>query len=167
MYNDDCENPDITLGELFLLYFEWMSVHKVTDACAKGVYTLMLLILPKETNAASYAISKGLLKKICEGRVKKIETCPNDHIAFIDCKSPKLAHYQHSHRRCCPVCGADRWLTLASGKVKAAKTVYHLPVGPGLQDLFRDREIAPFLDVTASPKPPGHVSKYKGWHEKV
>ena len=30
MYNDDCVNPDITLGELLLMYFEWMSVHQVT-----------------------------------------------------------------------------------------------------------------------------------------
>jgi len=30
VYNDDSTNPDITLGELLLVYFEWMSVHKVT-----------------------------------------------------------------------------------------------------------------------------------------
>ena len=30
VYNEDCENPDITLGEMLLLYFEWMSVHKVS-----------------------------------------------------------------------------------------------------------------------------------------
>ena len=29
VYNDEGANPDITLGELLLLYFEWMSVHKV------------------------------------------------------------------------------------------------------------------------------------------
>jgi hypothetical protein len=29
VYTEDCVNPDITLGELLLLYFEWMSVHKV------------------------------------------------------------------------------------------------------------------------------------------
>lgn len=30
VYNEDSVNPDITLGELLLLYFEWMSVHQVT-----------------------------------------------------------------------------------------------------------------------------------------
>ena len=30
VYNDDCVNSDITLGEMLLLYFEWMSVHKVS-----------------------------------------------------------------------------------------------------------------------------------------
>jgi len=29
VYNQECVNPDISLGELLLLYFEWMSVHKV------------------------------------------------------------------------------------------------------------------------------------------
>jgi hypothetical protein len=32
VYTDNCVNPDITLGELLLLYFEWMSVHKVPFA---------------------------------------------------------------------------------------------------------------------------------------
>jgi hypothetical protein len=30
VYKDDSVNPDITLGELLLMYFEWMSVHQVT-----------------------------------------------------------------------------------------------------------------------------------------
>jgi hypothetical protein len=29
VYTEDSTNPDITLGELLLVYFEWMSVHKV------------------------------------------------------------------------------------------------------------------------------------------
>jgi len=30
VYNEDSVNPDITLGEMLLMYFEWMSVHQVT-----------------------------------------------------------------------------------------------------------------------------------------
>ena len=30
VYNDNSVNPDITLGEMLLMYFEWMSVHKVS-----------------------------------------------------------------------------------------------------------------------------------------
>ena len=30
VYKEDSVNPDITLGELLLVYFEWMSVFKVT-----------------------------------------------------------------------------------------------------------------------------------------
>ena len=140
---------------------------QVTDACAKAVYTLVLTILPKDSNAASWAHSKSMLKNIFEQRVKKIETCPNDHIAFIDCVQPELAHYQHDHRKCCPVCGADRVLTLENGKKRAAKTVYHLPIGPWLHDLFRDVEIAPSLASDSTTMPPGHVTKSRGWYDKV
>ena len=30
VYNEDSVKPDITLGEMLLMYFEWMSVHQVT-----------------------------------------------------------------------------------------------------------------------------------------
>jgi hypothetical protein len=29
VYQEESTNPEITLGELLLVYFEWMSVHKV------------------------------------------------------------------------------------------------------------------------------------------
>jgi hypothetical protein len=167
IYNDTGTNPDITLGELLLVYFEWMSVHKVTNAAAKAVYSLLLMLLPPDTNAGSWALSKKLLQKVCESRVVKIDTCPNDCIAFIDCKHHKLRHYQHSHRRCCPTCGADRWLTTADGKTRSAKVVYHLPAGPWLRDLFRDAEVAPFLASDYALQPPGHVTRSRGWHKKV
>ena len=141
--------------------------HQVTDACAKSVYKLLLTLLPKDSNAASWALSKSLLKKVSEQRVRSIQTCPNDHVAFIDCIHPKLAHYKHAHRNCCPVCGADRMVTLANGKKRAAKTVYHLPIGPWLHDLFRDVEIAPYLASDSTDKPPGHATKSRGWHKKV
>ena len=32
VYKEDGVNPDITLGELLLMYFEWMSVHQVRSA---------------------------------------------------------------------------------------------------------------------------------------
>jgi hypothetical protein len=40
VYSDESVNPDITLGELLLVYFEWMSVHKVLAAtCCFPLYT--------------------------------------------------------------------------------------------------------------------------------
>ena len=39
--SDGAPNPDIILGELLLMYFEWMGTHKVTDACAKAVFALL------------------------------------------------------------------------------------------------------------------------------
>ena len=76
IYNGEHENPDISLGEVLLLYFEWMSVHKVTDACAQAVYTIMITILPKDSNVSSWAKSKALLKKICDTRTQKIGNLP-------------------------------------------------------------------------------------------
>jgi hypothetical protein len=153
-------NPRIILTFLYVLV-------QVTDACAKAVYGLLLTLLPKESNAGSWALSKSMLLKVCESRVRKIETCPNDHIAFINCKHPKLSHYQHAHRTSCPTCGADRWVTLPNGKTRAAKTVYHLPVGPWLRDLFRASDIAAFLDSSKGTYPKGHVTRSSGWHDKV
>jgi hypothetical protein len=169
VYTEGSEDPDITLAELILLYFEWMSVHKATNASARAVYSLLLLVLPKDSNAGNYALSQKMLRKILETRVQLIEICPNDHVAFIDCQHPTLAHYQHAHRTCCPVCGCDRRLYLedGSGRTRAAKTVYHLPIGPWLRDLFRDKEVAAYLDSALSNKPAGHVTKSRGWHEKV
>jgi hypothetical protein len=78
VYNEDGVPPDITLGELLLMYFEWQSVFKVSDAAARAVYDLILLLLPSDNNAGSFALSKKLLANICKTRVVKIETCPND-----------------------------------------------------------------------------------------
>ena len=47
---------------------------QVSDAAAKAVYELLLLLLPPDNNAGSWSLSKKLLKKVCESRVMKIET---------------------------------------------------------------------------------------------
>ena len=142
-------------------------VSQATDASAKAVYNILLLILPRDANAGSWNVSKRLLKQVCDARVQKVETCPYDHIAFIDLKHPKMQWYKHAHRTCCPVCGKDRYLTLPNGRRKPAKVIYHLPIGPWMKDLFRDEEVAHHLDVDETEKPPGHVTKSKGWHDKV
>jgi hypothetical protein len=147
--------------------FHTPALVQVSDAAAKGVYKLLLLLLPPDNNAGTWAMSKKLLKKVCENRVVQIETCPNDCVSFIDCKHPKLAHYKHAHRKCCPKCGSDRWLTKPDGTKRAAKTVYHLPVGPWLSDLFADSDVAPYLASDYEDQPPGHVTKSRGWHDKV
>jgi hypothetical protein len=47
VFPQDEPAPDIILGELLLMYFEWMGSHKVTDACAKAAYTLLSTLMPK------------------------------------------------------------------------------------------------------------------------
>jgi hypothetical protein len=161
-------NPNWYLGSFCKILVHGMTFCvQVSDAAAKAVYDLLLLVLPEGINAGSWALSKNLLRRICESRVTEIETCPNDCVAFMDCKHPKLSHYQHSHRRCCPTCGADRWLYQADGKKRAAKSIYHFPAGPWLRDLYRDVEIAPYLASDYEDQPAGHVTKSRGWHDKV
>lgn len=169
VYRDDAESaddPDITLGELLLLYFEWMTAHKVTDACARAVYNLLKCLLPEDSNAGSWALSQKLLKQVCESRTETIDICPNDCIAYIDCRHPKLAHYQHAHRTWCPSCGSDRRVTVG-GKTRATKTAYFFPVGPYIRDLYRDKSLGPLLAWDTGHYPPGHVSKSRRFHTKV
>jgi hypothetical protein len=46
VYKDDSVPPDISLGELLLLYFEWMSVHKVnTTTIHTPAYSYVYIIL--------------------------------------------------------------------------------------------------------------------------
>lgn len=91
IYQDTDDPPDdILLGELVLMFFEWMHAHKVTDACAKSIYTLLSTLLPKNSNAGSWNTAKALLDSIYDRSVVAIEICPNDCIAFYDCKHPKV-----------------------------------------------------------------------------
>jgi hypothetical protein len=165
--NVDSPQNDLILGELLLLYFETISTYKLSDAAAKAIYTLMELCLPPDSNSASYQQSKNMLDQIHTQRVIKVDLCPKDCIAYINCKHPKLAHYKHYHRTHCPACGADRKITV-NGKTRAAKTGYFLPLGPYLRDCFKQDHMANERSQTDGPtQPPGHVSKSTGWHKKV
>ena len=118
IYPDDCSPPDVLLGELLLYYFEWMSRHKVTDACAKSVYGLLKLLMPADTSAPEWCHLKQMLESVYEQNVLSVDLCPNDCMAFIDCSHPQLASYQHSHRTRCLHCNALRYVEI-DGKKKA------------------------------------------------
>ena len=160
--------PDIILGELLLMYFEWMGTHKVTDACAKAVYTLLSTLLPADANGGSWGVARKMLDAIYKQTVQTIDICPGDCIAYYDCKHPTMQHYKHAHRTHCPTCGADRHLTDADGTRRAAKTGYYLPCGTWLRDLFKVDGLGDELSQQpASTRPPGHASYSRGWHKKV
>jgi hypothetical protein len=127
--NNGARPPDIILGELMLMYFEWMGTHKVTDACAKAVYTLLHTLLPEDSNSGTWGTARKMLDAIYKQTVQTIEICPNDCIAYYDCKHPTMQHYKHAHRTHCPTCGSDRHLVDADGNRRAAKTGYYLPCG--------------------------------------
>jgi hypothetical protein len=167
VYNPDDERSSITLGELLILFFEWMTAHTVTDACARGVYTILNAMVPPGSNSGTWTHAKQLLENIHEQRVLPVDLCPNDCIAYYDCKHPKLQHYQHSHRTFCHKCGADRYLTIGE-KTKPAKRGYHLPVGPWLRDGFASAEFQNERSFNSgTEQPPGHVSHSMGFYDKV
>lgn len=92
--------PDILLGELTLMFFEWVNAHKVTDACAKSVYTLFSTLLPADANGGSWAGAQKLLKAIYDQSVVSVELCPNDCVAFYNCKYAchRCPHDLHTNR---------------------------------------------------------------------
>jgi hypothetical protein len=160
--------PDILLGELLLMYFEWMGTYKVTDVCAKAAYTLLSTLIPKGANGGSWATAQRMLQAIYDQSVVAIDICPNDCIAYYDCKHPKMKKHRHAHRDWCPKCGSDRKVTHNDGTVRSAKQGYYLPCGMWFRDLFKIDGLGPELSQHAARgRPPGHVSKSRGWHKKV
>ena len=106
------DDDDVLLGELLLYYFEWFCVNKENDNSARGVHGLLSMLLPKTAHLLpKWSTLKALLEKCHKENVQAVHLCPNDHIAFIDCTHPKLAHYQHADRTVCPHpgCGAHRF----------------------------------------------------------
>lgn len=97
--DDDTPTPDILLGELLLMFFEWMHAHKVTDACAKSVYTLLTTILPENANAGSWNTAKALLEGVYNRTIMTVDICPNDCMAYYDCRHPKVhvCAVNHNH----------------------------------------------------------------------
>ena len=160
--------PDIILGELMLIYFEWMGSHKVTDACAKDAYTLLNLLLPIGANGGSWTTTRKMLKAIYDRTVVAIDICPNDCISYYDAKHPTMQHYRHAHRTWCPHCGADRHITHKDGTVRVARQGYYLPCGTWFRDLFKIDGLGPELSTDAAGvRPTGHVSRSRGWNKKV
>lgn len=90
VFPDDAISPDMLLGELSMMFFEWMHAHKVTDECAKSAYRLLHTLLPAGANAGSWNTASKMLQAVYDRSVIAIEMCPNDCIAFYDCKHPKV-----------------------------------------------------------------------------
>ena len=164
--NGSEEGSDIILAELIALYSEWMFAYKVTDACAKAAYKMFQTLVPPSSNIGSWPELKKALEYLNQEACVEIDLCPNDCIAFIDCKHPKLAHYKHAHRDWCPVCGADRRLTV-NGQIRSAKKGYYFPMAKHLQGLFDSEELVDLLPWDAGESRSGSIKRSYGWHKKV
>jgi hypothetical protein len=167
----DCKEGDsVLLGELLLYYFEWMSANKATDACAKGVHGLLSMLLPANSHIMpKWATLKRMLEQVHKNNVEAVHLCPNDHVAFVDCTHPKLAHYQHADRTVCPHpgCGAHRYVTNQKGQKKPAKVGFYFPLDPFLHDLFKDPDLCEHAHQNVGQFPPGHTRHSKGWYDKM
>lgn len=93
------------------------------------------------------------------------DCCVQDCVLFYDCESPELTDYKHSHRVVCPYCGSDRYLPDGN----PAKTVYYLPFGNYVRDLYKRADVVPHLNSKIPPSefPSGDVRRSRGWHAKV
>ena len=121
---EDLAPPDILLAELVALFTEWMFAFKVKDTCAKAVYLLLKTLLPENANIGTWPRLKRLLEAVTDSTSIEIDLCPNDCIAFYDCKHPKLAFHKHAHRTYCLVCGANRYITLDGLKRSVKRGFY-------------------------------------------
>jgi len=158
--------PDILLAELIALFSEWMFAFKVTDACAKAVYVLLETLMPSDTNIGSWPQLKSALESVTKNSCEEIDICPNDCIAFISCKHPKLAYYKHAHRTWCPYCGSDRYLQV-DGVQRSAKRGFYFLLRNYFQGLFNSDELAAHLPWAAGKRISGHVKQSYGFHKKV
>ena len=172
---DGVEVRRVLLGELLLTYFEWMCVHKPTDASAKAVHGMLSLIVPPNTTSLpAWTELHYLLKVVYENVAVEVDLCPNDHIAFVDAKHPKMlaAGYKHAHRQFCPHpgCGAARYIEV-DGVKRAVKKGYYYPLDSYLTNIFRDTDTESYREHSCELDehifPPGHVRRSKGFHEKV
>lgn len=163
-HNPAADDP-VLLGELLLYFFEWAASHKVTDACAKAVHSLLRLLLPRDQTFPGWYQLKALLEAVNDNCVVAVDLCPNDCIAFYDCNHPSLS-YQHAHRESCLYCGASRYITAGEDR-KAVRQGFYVPMDSWLAGLFKDPDLNAHLEHDMGEFPPGHVRHSFGWHAKV
>lgn len=104
-----------------------MSSHKITDASAAGVWSVLLNCMPSESSLPTFNMIKQLIIEHEELCCETIEICRNDCIAYWDTKNlpPEFA-FKHSHRTKCPVCNEPRWVVDPVNKRTVNRTSCHM-----------------------------------------
>jgi hypothetical protein len=168
---DPAEGPKILIGELLLIFFEWMCVHKPSNECARAVHTMISLLAPPgASNMPGWAEVHSMLDIVYNNVVVEVDICPNDCIAFVDAKHPKLqeAGYMHAHRSSCPRCGAARYKREDEpGHKVPVKKGYYFPIDTFVSTIFRDEKTYENRQHTTGQFPPGNVRHSRGFYEKV
>lgn len=174
LYESAVDNADneniISVGEILLMFFEWMTAYKPPIASTKAMHKVFSVSFPSPNNFPSWHKMHKMLDMMFESGVVQVEMCPNDHIAFADMTHPTLGHYKHAHRTTCPVCNDARYID-NNGKKIAAKVGYYFKLDSYLASIFNKTDTT-FLrsrcwDHSTYTFPPGHIRHSRRWHEKM
>ena len=115
----------------------------------------------------TFAAVKGMLKDAEAKYVRRIDLCPNDCIAYWNSKHLPEP-YLHEHRTKCPVCNTPRFVVdPVDGALRAAKRMFHFPVAAYVRSLYARPDLVPYLYNDAGGHPEGHVSRSRGFQQKV
>lgn len=143
------------------------SLSQVKDSTAQDMWQRQQMFLPEDMQMPSFPWIKRLLHRGETKCFRRIDVCPNDCIAYWDSKLLPV-QYKHSHRTKCPKCDLPRYVTdPADGKTRPAKVLFHFPVGPYMRDLFSRADLVPHLYHDCCDASEGHVTRSRGYKEKV
>ena len=117
-----------SVGELVLMLVDYISAHKLTQAAADDCWNLLRMACPPDKRPRAYSMVRGLVQRHLAHTLVKVDICINGCVAFHNCTSAKLAHYQYYDLDECPNprCGASRWVR-KKGKRVAARVLWWLP----------------------------------------
>jgi hypothetical protein len=86
----------MSAAELTLYLLDWMCSFKVTDRSAKSAWDMAKAMLPTGASLRSFWSVKRVLSKAEDDFCERIETCPNDCVAFW-CSAANAISILNSH----------------------------------------------------------------------
>jgi ssDNA-binding Zn-finger/Zn-ribbon topoisomerase 1 len=165
-WGEDMTNG-VLLGELLLFYFEWFARNRVKKVCARQMHAMLSMLLPTETaDLMKWSKITSMMQHVYDHNVQTVDLCPNDCIAYVNCKHETLKGYQHKHRTKCPKCNTNRHIVV-KGKKRAAKVGFYFPLNGYLCNIFKSDDLAEFAKNDVGKFPSGHTRHSAGWYEKV
>jgi hypothetical protein len=159
----------LTGAQVSLLLLDWMSSHKVTDAAARCVWSIVSALMPEDADMPSFYSVKERLRQFEEGAVRRIDICPNDCIAYYDTihLSGNFA-CKNSHRTKCPKCDVSRYVRdPKTGRDLPAKSIFHFPLKSYVRSLYDRPDLSAYLWHDCGDNPEGHVTRSRGFKKKV
>ena len=155
--------------QVLLLFLDWVSTHKVTDAAAQTVWGLLTACCPVGEDLPTFWAVKRMLQKSESRVVQRIDICQNDCIAYYNTRHlPAGVASRNAHRTHCPECNAKRYIDdPVTGTKQAVKVVYHFPMAPFVRGLYARPDLVPHLFHDCGNQPPGHITRSRGFRRKV